>query len=175
MDNKKDMKEKIDRLKNIAIFKDVSEDSAAMEIIANLFTTKFISSGQTVIEEGKFGNDLYIIGSGTVEIVKKTLQENDNYTVTELSSDQNIFFGEVALLDPDKRSATVICKTDCSFYVLTKDNFTKLGDENPKLGLSITRELSRIICNRMRKANADIITLFGALVEEVAESGGLDD
>jgi CRP-like cAMP-binding protein len=95
--------------------------------------------------------------------------------VTALSAAMNIFFGEVALLDPDKRSATVTCVSDCSFYLITREKFLALGERNPRLALSITRELSRIICNRLRKANADIITLFGALVEEVAESGGLEE
>jgi CRP-like cAMP-binding protein len=85
----------------------------------------------------------------------------------------NIFFGEIALLDPDERSATVRCKTNCDFYVLDRNQFIKYGNENPKIGLVITRELSRILCRRLRKSNNDIVTLFDALVEEVEKSGGL--
>ena len=93
--------------------------------------------------------------------------------VTELSADMNIFFGEVALLDPDDRSATVRCKTDCEFFVLTRDKFVTYGDEHPKTGLLITREISKILCQRLRKSSADIVTLFDALVEEVEKSGGI--
>ncbi|MBD3393868.1 MAG: cyclic nucleotide-binding domain-containing protein [Chitinivibrionales bacterium] len=115
---------------------------------------------------------LYVIKSGTVEIVKKTMQ-GDPYTVTELRADMNIFFGEMALLDSDKRSASVTCKTDCDFYVLKREDFLKLGEINSRASLAITRELCRILCRRLRKMNSDVITLFDALVGEVEESGGI--
>jgi CRP-like cAMP-binding protein len=85
----------------------------------------------------------------------------------------HVFFGEVGLIDKDKRSATVVCKTDCEFYVLSRENFLALGARSPSIGLIITRELTKIVCQRLRKANNDIITLFDALVEEVAQSGGV--
>ncbi|MBD3322786.1 MAG: cyclic nucleotide-binding domain-containing protein [Chitinivibrionales bacterium] len=164
--------EKIERLKRIALFKAFGDDRKAMEKIARLFTTLSVPRDKAVICEGEEGQELYVIKSGTVLIEKSTMQ-GDSYTVIELSADQNVFFGEIALLDPDKRSATVVCKTDCEFYVLRRENFLKLGDENPHIGLHITRELTRIVCNRIRKANTDIITLFDALVEEMAESEGM--
>jgi len=168
------LNETITRLKKIALFKDICNNEEAMASVAELFAIEKFDQGKTVIAEGEFGNKLYIIKEGTVEIVKKTLQNNDNYTVTELSAAMNIFFGEIGLLDSDRRSATVICKTDAEFYVLTHEKFLQLGDTHPQIGLSLTRELSKILCSRLRKANADIITLFGALVEELAQSGGLD-
>lgn len=167
-------RETIERLKKISLFKTVRDDPGAMDTIAELFRTISCRKGRDVLTEGEFGDELYIIKNGTVEVRKRTLH-GDTYTVTHLSAEQNIFFGEVALLDPDKRSATVTCTTDCEFYVLTREKFVEMGDKNPALGLNVTRELLRIICNRLRKANADIITLFGALVEEVSESGGLED
>lgn len=169
------LNETVGRLRNISLFKKIADIPNALETIAGLFSTVQFKKGQAVIVEGQEkGVELYIIKSGTVEIAKKTLKGDDTYTVTELSAEMNIFFGELALLDPDKRSATVLCKTDCDFYVLKRDDFLALGDSNPAIGLELTRELSRILCNRLRKANTDVITLFGALVDEVAESGGLE-
>ncbi len=165
--------QKIERLKRISLFKEFRGDPEAMEAVASLFTTVSFRRGRNVLTEGEEGDELYVIKSGTVEILKKTLQ-GENYTVAELSAEQNIFFGEIALLDPDKRSATVTCKSDCEFYVLTRADFVALGDRRPDIGLRITRELTRIVCNRIRKANTDIVTLFDALVEEVAESGGVE-
>ncbi len=172
MSSTQEIEEKIESLKKITLFKDVANDPSAIKVIADLFETVSYTTGNTVIEEGVFGDSIYIIKKGTVEVIKKTLQ-GDAYVVTELSADMSIFFGEVALLDPEKRSATVKCKTDCEFYVLNKEQFKKYGDENPKYGLIITRELSRILCQRLRKSSDDVVTLFDALVEEVEKSGGL--
>ena len=107
-------------------------------------------------------------------MIKKT-RPGDPYSVAELSADMNIFFGEMALLDQEKRSATVVCKRNCEFYVLNREDFIFLGNRHPSIGLVITRELSKIVCKRLRKANTDIIVLFDALVEEVTESGGMGD
>lgn len=170
---KKDIAEKVDRLKHISLFQSIAENDKAMEEIAALLETVTYKQGDNVIEENEvYGDSLYIIKTGTVEIVKKTLQ-GDPYVVTALSADMNIFFGEVALLDPDRRSATVHCQSDCEFYRLSRDKFIKYGDTHPVIGLIITRELSRIVCKRLRKSNDDIVTLFGALVDEVEKSGGI--
>jgi hypothetical protein len=43
------------------------------------------------------------------------------------------------------------------------------------LGLSVTRAIGRAVSRRLRKTNEDLITLFEALVGEVAESGHLEE
>jgi CRP-like cAMP-binding protein len=173
MNLNREITDKVERLKNISLFQQVAEDDTVITDIARLFKTVSYPKGHNVIrEKEKQGVSLYIIKSGTVEIIKKTAL-GDQYVVATLSAEMNIFFGEIALLDPDERSATVRCKTNCSFYVLDRDQFIRYGNENPKIGLVITRELSRILCRRLRKSNNDIVTLFDALVEEVEKSGGL--
>ena len=172
-ENDAERMEKIERLKNISLFKNLASDEEAMGQIADMFSIKTLPAGQNAVVEGEEGDELYVIKSGTVEIGKRTMQ-GDPYTVVELSAEMNIFFGEIALLDSDKRSATVTCKTDCEFYVLKRLDFLKLGEKNPHAALFITRELCRILCGRLRKANSDIITLFDALVGEVEESGGIE-
>jgi CRP-like cAMP-binding protein len=167
-----EIQEKVECLKQISLFKDLCDDDNAMEVIAHMFTTAAFGQGDTVFQEKIYGDSMYIIKEGTVEIIKKTMQ-GDSYVVANLSADMHVFFGEVALLDPDERSATVRCKTTCEFYVLTREKFLLYGDEYPHFGLVITREISRILCRRLRKSNADIVTLFDALVDEVEKSGGL--
>jgi glutaminase len=79
----------------------------------------------------------------------------------------NIFFGEQALMDADQRSATVVAETDCECFVVKKEDFEALGGKNCHIGLVVTREIAKIISQRLRKANQDIITLFSALVTEI--------
>jgi CRP/FNR family transcriptional regulator, cyclic AMP receptor protein len=167
------VQETIDKFRQVSLFQAFKDDRDALARISQLFTTIRCDTGSAVITEGESGDAMYIIKSGTVEIVKKTMQ-GDPYTVAELSSDKNMFFGEMALIDQDRRSAGVLCKTACEFYVLTRERFLGLGDSHPAIGLALTRELAKIVCNRLRKANGDIITLFDALVGEVVESGGLE-
>ncbi len=158
---------------SVSIFREIREDQNAIKILSELFTIQTFPSGSEVIKEGEYGDSLFIIKTGTVAIIRKT-RHGDPYTVTELNADMNAFFGEVALIDHEKRSATVRCTTDCSFYVLTRDKFLELGNNYPVIGLAITRELAAIICQKLRRANDDVVILFDALVDEVAQSGGLN-
>lgn len=156
-------------LKSVSIFKTFADSPEELERIAKILSTQKITSGQAVIKEGDTGDTLFIMKSGAVNILKSTM-EDEQYTVVRLESKGEvvIFFGELALLDNDKRSATVMAETDCEFLVLKRDNFIELGNKYPHLCLPITREISKILASRLRKANQDIITLFEALVEEVS-------
>ncbi len=165
--------EKIDRIKDIEIFKSIREDTHALTKIAEILHTVSYRSGERVFSEGDIGSSLYIIHRGTI-IVEKLTQKKESYTVTELNADSNVFVGEMALMDPDKRSATVACKSNCQFFTLQRDEFFSLAERDPSLVLQVIRELSRILCRRLRKANADVITLFDALVEETAQNEGID-
>jgi len=165
----KDIGEIIETLKAVSIFKTFSDKPEELERIARILTQQNKKKGDHVIREGDSGDTLFIMKSGAVDILKKTM-EDEQYTVVRLESkdDVVIFFGELALLDNDKRSATVIAQSDCEFLVLRRNDFIELGDKYPHLCLPITREISKILATRLRKANQDIITLFEALVEEVS-------
>ena len=121
-----------------------------------------------MIREGDVGAEMYIVYRGAVEIQKRT-RAGDNYTVVRLSSEDNVFFGELALVDDDKRSATVIATEDSEFIVISKTDFVKLGDERPDIGLPITREIAKILASRLRKTTGDMLTIFDALVSELQQ------
>ena len=168
---KQPSEEILEVLKSVSLFKDHAEKPEELERIAGILETKNLSEGKAVIEEGDTGDTLFIMKKGAVNILKNTLGD-EKYTVVRLESKDNmiIFFGELALLDNDKRSATVITDSDCEFLVMRRDDFIELGDKYPDLCLPITREISKILATRLRKANQDIITLFEALVGEVVDT-----
>ncbi len=161
----------LETIKEVSIFKPFVNKPEELRIIADIMVQKKIKKGTKIIKEGEFGDILYILRSGAVNILKRTLEKED-YTVVRLESKKGmvIFFGELALLDNDKRSATVTADTDCELLVINRKDFIKLGDRYPHLGLPITREISAILASRLRKTGEDIITLFEALVGEVKEA-----
>jgi len=159
----------IDKLKQFSYFKMYSNDDATLVKLAGICRDMSFSKGKVIINEGDSGDELFIVINGEIDIVKKTLQ-NEKYTVTTLGADKSIIsVGEQALIDSDKRSASVIAKTDCECLVIKRDDFIKFGDENPKIGLDVTRAIARQLSMNLRKSNADVITLFSALVEEISD------
>ena len=155
-----------EKLKQISLFQGISDSKERLEKIVSKLKEKKVKAGDLIVKEGDIGDEVYIIKQGSVRVLKNTL-ENDTYTVITLSSNENIFFGELALVDNDTRSASVMAETECDLLVFSRDSFNKLAEEDPYLGFKITHSIAKIIATRLRKANKDIITLFEALVNEV--------
>ncbi|MFC1671466.1 cyclic nucleotide-binding domain-containing protein [Spirochaetota bacterium] len=169
----KDLKEDLEilsKIKSVEFFKEFMDNEEIIDKIANMCSRKKFKKDSYIIKEGDTGEDLFIVIKGIIKIVKKTLQKEE-YTVINLNSDKRggITVGELALIDSDRRSASVIADTDCVCLVITRNKFLKFGDDNPDIGLSITRAISSQLARSLRKANADVITLFSALINEIAD------
>ena len=164
------MNDNLSILRNIILFEDFKDDDEVLKKIEQLFVERDSRKGDVIIREGKEGDELYIIKSGCVRILKNTLQD-EKYTVVILSADQNIFFGEIGLLLNDKRSATVVSEVDSTFLVTNRKKFTEFGEREPYIALMIVRRIARILASRLSKSNQDVVTLFSALVSEIDSQG----
>ena len=157
----------VDKLRSIPFFTKYKNDDNVIRSIISLCEFKKFRKGSTIIKEGDQGDELFIVLKGEIVILKTTLQ-NEKYVVTSLNSDTgNVFVGELGLIDRDRRSATVEAKTDCECMVLKRNRFIQFGDENPEIGLNITRAIAQELSLKLRKTGTDVITLFSALVEEI--------
>ncbi len=156
----------ISHLKNISLFKDFADNDEYLNKIMEIIKFHSCKKNTEVIREGEQGDSLYILHQGSVHIEKMT-QQGDRFTVATLSDQSFSFFGELSLVDEEQRSASVVTETDCKFLTINRADFLTFGDRYPEIGLPITRQISRMLSSRMRKANNDIITLFDALVQEI--------
>ena len=97
--------------------------------------------GTTIFSKGDLGTALYVIYAGDVSIRDGT---------TELARfGQGDFFGELALLDTEARSATAEAITDLRLLRLDQDDFFDLMEERGEVLRSIVRSLS----GRIRRQN----------------------
>jgi CRP/FNR family cyclic AMP-dependent transcriptional regulator len=126
--------------------------------------------GKVILKEGEGGDTLYIIEKGTVEVSKtlvmklarEDFQDRDK-VLTKLSAEDHAIFGEVALFEQNKRTATVVALTDCRLLEISKSDFLGLAEQNPRVGYKITRNIAQLLCSRLRKADEDTIKLTTAL------------
>lgn len=158
--------------RNVAQQNLIFQDLNAQEL-AKLFTvlqeTKF-SKGETIIREGDWGETLYILKEGMVE-VSKTLtlrwagidSHEKEKILTKLSAADQAIFGEMALFENNVRTATVTALTDCVAWEFPRSAFLKLAEENPLLGYKITKNIAQLLCWRLRKADEDTVKLTTAL------------
>jgi CRP/FNR family cyclic AMP-dependent transcriptional regulator len=156
----------LNKLKGIPLFAEIRDTDKNMQTLLRFCTMRTYKNGSTVFSEGESGSEMFIVYSGSVEILKRT-RAGDTYTVARLKAEHNVFFGELALIDDDTRSATVLAMENSEFVVISKQDFLELGASHPAIALSITRAIARILASRLRKTTGDMITIFDALLDEI--------
>lgn len=162
----------LQRLSKLEIFSDFSEptpeNQQLLEKVCHKLDRKSFNKNDVIINEGDEGNTLYILYAGVVQVLRKT-PGNEEFAVVNLTKEQNVFFGEVALIDRDKRSASVKALTDCETLVLTEDNFLELCESEPLLGYKVVFRIAKRLAGSLRRSTADILALYQALLDEVEE------
>lgn len=129
-----------------------------------------MAPGEVIIREGEPGDVLYVLLEGTVEVSKTLLLRVARYdynerekTLSRMEGEDRAFFGEMALFGGEPRSATVTALTRCRLLTLDRRAFERLGEEDPEMGYKILRNIVDVLCERLRKANQDVLKLTTAL------------
>ncbi|MFI3257194.1 MAG: cyclic nucleotide-binding domain-containing protein [Spirochaetales bacterium] len=158
------------RLRKIEIFADFAENTAENEQILQEICSKMVSAdfqaGDIIINEGDVGDSLYVLAEGSVQVMRNTL-EKDRFAVINLSAEQNVFFGEMALISRDKRSASVVALTHCKTFIISGVDYLALCENRPVFGYKSLYRIGKRLIASLHKANNDVITLYQALVNEV--------
>ncbi|MEW6713393.1 MAG: cyclic nucleotide-binding domain-containing protein, partial [Candidatus Riflebacteria bacterium] len=115
--------------------------------IAERLEECWYETGEEIVVEGAFDSDFYVIDRGRVSVLIAKLGAKP---VAELG--EGDFFGEMSLLTGEKRSATVVAKTETRLLKLGRDSMGRLLSENEKLA----EKLSGVLANRSSK-NAELI------------------
>jgi CRP/FNR family cyclic AMP-dependent transcriptional regulator len=159
------MDEEITLFQEIALFKNLTQDK--IRKIMDILHKVTFTADEIIMKEGDVGDTMYIMQEGTVEVVKSLVMGDEesekNKVFTRLEGAQHAVFGEIALLEELKRTATIKAITDCVLYEIKKDDFLKLAEEDYEIGYRILLNLARIVSARLRKADEDTIKLTTAL------------
>jgi CRP/FNR family transcriptional regulator, cyclic AMP receptor protein len=128
--------ERVLALRRVDIFSTLPYDSLVE--LAGLVRTRDEPAGAVIIEAGAVGHELYAITSGAVEV------RGANGQVTRL--DEGTVFGELAVLDPAPRSATVVAATPVELLVVPRATVLALADRRP----AVMAEIARVLARRLR-------------------------
>jgi CRP/FNR family transcriptional regulator, cyclic AMP receptor protein len=157
-----------EKIKKISLFGSFKDDEQALTKIEEIINEKKYQPDNYIIKEGETGTTMYILSKGIVRVEKKTLH-GDSYPVVNLSADMNVFFGELALLDNDHRSASVITLSETECYEISKNDFDALCQNDPYLGYMIMREIAKSLAGKLRKTTRDNLVLIEALCSQDSE------
>ncbi len=111
---------------------------------------------QIIFRKSDPGLGMHIILEGSVEIIVK--KDNKEPVVLAELGETN-FFGDVSLLDENLRSADVIAREDTILVELYRPDFLDMLHTKPKTGIKMLHSLSKIIVQRLRRTNNELIEL----------------
>jgi HD-GYP domain-containing protein (c-di-GMP phosphodiesterase class II) len=139
----------IDRLREIPFFAEIAE--VDLRHIAAIIAEKHYRAGEVIIKERTEAERFLIIHRGKIEITKK-FEESEEF-VLAVRGDGD-FFGEMALLDEQPRSASARALEATTVLEISRSDFETLLFKAPALAFRIMKELSA----RLRETGALLIS-----------------
>ena len=131
----------IDTLRHVPLFESLDDEAARH--LCQLLQSIDCKAKTYLFRAGDEGDAMYLIERGKVRI---SMQATDgrHMTLTELG--RGDFFGEMALLDGERRSADAIVAEDARLAVLSREHFLSFVRSSPDVAL----ELLTALANRLR-------------------------
>lgn len=127
---------------------------AELRAAAHYFGVNKIDSGENVFNEGDIGNFMCIVHSGSVSVVK----ENQNEEQVEMVTlGHGRAFGEMAVLDGERRSATCTAAEDSILLTLSKEALDKMLEEHPRIAARVIRAIAISLSRRLRMAVGQLV------------------
>lgn len=138
-----DGKDIVSFLARVPMFRGLKEGQ--LKRLSNRFVRREYGAGVDIVTQGKGGAGLFIVVSGNAEAIRVRTDGSKAVVNTFGPTD---FFGELALLDDEPRTASVVTteKTEC--LVLSQWEFLGALREDAEMGIVILQELTR----RFRRA-----------------------
>lgn len=121
---------------------------------------KSFAEGEVIFEQGAVGEEMYIVQTGQVEIVHR---DGDGTPEERLAVLENgDFFGEMAVLEGEPRTASARALTDCKVLPVSGATFTKMLQGNPEIAVRMMRKM----CSRIRHMEARFRSRTGSVARE---------
>jgi len=130
-------------IRTVPVFKNCSH--SCLKDVSGALVQKSYSPGQNVIRIGEMGDEMFMIGHGTVDVIFK-----DGTVVASLHEGQ--IFGEAALLRETTRNADVRAQNYCDLYILKKADFLEIIKKHPDLLENMEKVTTRRSTDRRKAA-----------------------
>ena len=111
------------RLKSIPLFSALSDRDRAQ--VAQWADEIEVEAGRSLAGQGQFGYEFFVVEEGRAEVLK------DGTRIAELGPGD--FFGEIALLEEQRRTASVVARTPMRLVVMHRRDFQHMQEEMPRV------------------------------------------
>ncbi len=131
--------ERVQVLQQTALFAETPEN--VLSSIVPIMNEVTFTTGQQIFAKGDLGSSLFIMYAGQVGVY------NGAQLLATFSKGD--FFGELALLDAEPRSASAVAQGVVTAFRLDQEDFYDVMEERPE----VLRNILRVLCQRLRRQN----------------------
>jgi CRP-like cAMP-binding protein len=123
-------------------------DGATREAIQTHFEKRPFKVGDALCQEGERGDCMFIVLSGTIEVLRKGRKEGETKSVSVLGPGQAV--GEACVIEQHPRNATIKGKEPGEILVCSAGAMAVLKKQNPAAALSLYEGILRQVSARFR-------------------------
>jgi CRP-like cAMP-binding protein len=134
-------------LKRVALFSGMTLEQ--LRVLTTHLEEEHFLAGEVILYEGDFRQELYILFSGRVRIVKDYGGPHERTLVRLTPGD---FFGEMAMFERAPRAATAVTEAEAELLVMSPEKFKQTIYQKPEMAFEIFRELSARLRRREERA-----------------------
>jgi CRP-like cAMP-binding protein len=120
------------RLKDVPFFSSISKRDLAA--VAQQTDEIDVPAGKVLAQEGDIGQEFFVIDSGAAEVTRR------GEHVADLGPGD--FFGEMALLEAERRTATVTASSPMELIVMTRSSFRALDRTMPAVHATVAEAIA---------------------------------
>jgi SulP family sulfate permease len=114
------------------------------------------NAGDKIFQQGDTGDELFMIRKGAVRIILPISGKQTHHLATFC---RGSFFGEMAFLDGNARSAEAVAFSNTELYVISRKTFDLFADDHKKLALGLMEGLASVLAGRLRYTNTELRVL----------------
>jgi len=141
-------------LNEIEVFSEFDAETIAE--LSSAVTTLSVPAGGTICTQGDAGDELFLLRRGRVVALLPLGAGKRHHVATFCRGD---FFGEMAFIDLEPRSASVEAVTPTELFVLSRKRFDEVAARYPALAGTIFERLAVAISKRLRSADTELRVL----------------
>lgn len=134
-------------------------DEAALEPLRSVFELHKVEEGEDLIEYDAIETQVFFIVRGSVQVNVPLANRKTSETVCELKAGDTV--GEFLLARKARRSAACQALSDLELLVADADKLCQVFEQFPELGMTVYRNLSSVLCDRLHDNNMLIRRVLG--------------
>ncbi len=153
-------------LRRIALFQNMTPQQAM--ILLKVCERRSYTRNETLCRFGDASDEMFILLSGQLSV--RTQEGTQIARIDPIAP-----VGEMGIFTQETRSATVVAREPATLLVLSKPQLDHLLRRNPDVELIISRNLIRLLSQRIRDANREMAHLSSLLADQEAGTTSRED